>query len=186
LNAGKGAGNNGSGGSGHSPQLSGDGSGTGGQSSPDHISLPRDGQFGVVVVGASLESKYPEISDVWGGRFASTVYLHLGKKKSWILQYCIPRDTPESIMGGHLEAPWPYEIVKPKIDTAELDADALMVHGIVNKAGKFESLAMVFPTGYSQEKVLLAAIQQWQFRAATQNGQSVPVEVLLIIPDEED
>jgi hypothetical protein len=158
-------------------------------SSVEHISLPKDGQFGVVVVGgASLEAKYPETADVWSGRLASSVYLHLGKKKSWILQYSLPRDADVSIVGsgGHLDAPWPFEIVKPKIDTSDLDVDAVIVHGFVNKAGRFEGLALAFPADFPQQKLVLAAIQQWQFRPASQNGQNVPVEVLLIIPAEQD
>jgi len=30
---------------------------------------------------------------------------------------------------------------------------------------------------------VLSSLNQWQFRAATQNGQNVKVEVLLIIPE---
>jgi hypothetical protein len=36
----------------------------------------------------------------------------------------------------------------------------------------------------AEASFLLHALQQWQFRPATQNGQPTPVEVLLIIPSE--
>jgi hypothetical protein len=45
-------------------------------------------------------------------------------------------------------------------------------------------LAVVFPTEFKQAKFVLAALQQWKFRPAKQNGQLAPVEILLIIPDE--
>jgi hypothetical protein len=59
-----------------------------------------------------------------------------------------------------------------------------MVHGFVNAAGRFEQLAVVFPTELAEAKFLLRALQQWQFRPAMQNGQATTVEVLLIIPDQ--
>jgi hypothetical protein len=58
-----------------------------------------------------------------------------------------------------------------------------MVHGFVNQAGRFESLAVAFPPQFAQAQFVLNSLAQWQFRPATQNGQNVRVEVLLIIPD---
>jgi hypothetical protein len=59
-----------------------------------------------------------------------------------------------------------------------------MVHGFVNSAGKFETLTVLFPEGFSRAQFVLAALQQWQFRPAAQDGQPARVEVLLIIPEE--
>jgi hypothetical protein len=151
-----------------------------------HISLPRDGKFGVVVVGSSLEEQYPEIAPVWGGRLAYTVYLHVGLAKSWILQYSVPRSDEAAAAGSvaRLDAPWPFEIVRPNIDPGSINADALMVHGTVNKAGRFESLNIVFPPDFPQARFVLNTLRQWQFRPATQSGQNTDVEILLIIPDQ--
>ena len=55
------------------------------------ITRPRDGHFGVVVVGASVAEEYPEAVGIWADRLAYTVYLRVGAAKSWILQYCLPR-----------------------------------------------------------------------------------------------
>jgi hypothetical protein len=60
----------------------------------------------------------------------------------------------------------------------------LMVHGFVDEAGHFESLALVFPPQFSQTRLLLQALQQWKFRPAKHNGQIAKVEVLLIIPED--
>src|SRR5208337_2085194 len=145
----------------------------------------RDGQFGAVVVGASLDQKYPEASGILSGRLAYTVYLHLGLARSWILQYSLPRSEDAAAAGNvtRLEAPWPYNIVRPNIASGDLNADALMVHGFVNQAGRFEGLAIVFPPDFPEAEFVLEALQQWQFRPAMQNAQAVKVEVLLIVPE---
>ncbi len=49
-----------------------------------HITLPKDGKFGVVVVGSSLAEDYPETGHLWSGRLAYTVYLRVGVSKNWI------------------------------------------------------------------------------------------------------
>jgi hypothetical protein len=150
-----------------------------------HITLPKDGKFGVVVVGSSLAEDYPETVHLWSGRLAYTVYLHVGVAKNWILQYSLPSVQEAASAGrvGRPDAPWPYDITRPSID-ADANADAIMVHGFVNTAGRFEQLAVIFPTELAEAKFLLHALQQWQFRPAIQNGQATVVEVLLIIPAE--
>ena len=150
-----------------------------------HFALPKDGQFGAVVVGAAIQDQYPEVSGMWGGRLAYTVYLHVGLDKSWTLQYSIPR-AAETEAGGNtprLEAPWPYNIVRPNLAAGAINADALMVHGFVNEGGRFESLAVAFPPEFAQAQYVLSALAQWQFRPAAENGHPAKVEVVLIIPE---
>jgi hypothetical protein len=150
-----------------------------------HFVLPKDGQFGAVVVGATMKEEYPEVPGMWGGRLAYTVYLHVGLEKSWILQYSIPRAVDAEAGGNapRLEAPWPYDIVRPNLAAGAINADALMVHGFVNEAGHFESLAVAFPPEFLQAQYVLGALSQWQFRPAAQNGRPAKVEVVLIIPE---
>lgn len=165
----------------------GSGSNASGRFTTTPIDLPKDGHFSSVVVGNSLEQKFPEVSDVWNGRLAYTAYLRVGLPKNWILQYSLPRgaaSAPGAI--SRLEAPWPYNIVRPNIAPGSIDADALMIHGFVNQSGRFEGLNIVFPDAFASAQFVLAALQQWQFRPATQNDQVVRVEVLLIIPGEEE
>jgi hypothetical protein len=167
------------------------GSATGGPAngiSSVRISLPKDGQFGVVVFGSSIQEDYPETAELWSGRLASTVYLHVGLAKSWILQYALPRivDAASAGNGGRLEAPWPYEILRPNVDPGDLNADALIVHGYVDKDGRFEKLEVVFPAQLAQAPTVVNVLSQWQFRPAKLNGLFAAVEVLLIIPDQSD
>jgi hypothetical protein len=151
-----------------------------------HITLPKNGRFGAVVVGDSLDTEFPEVAGVWSGRLAYTVYLHVGLSKSWILQYALPRanDAHSAGVVAQLMAPWPYSIVRPNLVPGSIDSDALLVHGYVNKGGRFESLSIAFPTDFTQGKFVLNSLQQWEFRPATQNGQAARVEVLLIIPED--
>jgi len=150
------------------------------------IVVPKDGHFSSVIVGDSLQDRYPEIGDVWSGRLTYTAYLHVGLTKSWILQYSLPRTIDASHAGtvARLDAPWPYNIVRPNLEAGSVDADALMVHGFVNQAGRFETLSILFPEDFPRAQFVLAALQQWQFRPAAQDGLPARVEVLLIIPEE--
>jgi hypothetical protein len=76
--------------------------------------------------------------------------------------------------------------VTPHLSPGDYDTDALLVHGFIDAAGHFQQLAVVSPTQFAQSKFVLDALQQWQFRPATQNGQAAAVEVLLIIPQGTD
>jgi len=151
-----------------------------------HIHLAKDGQFGFVVVGASIAEQYPETVGLWGGRLVYTVYVHMGSGKPWILQYALPSAALAAANNARPDAPWPFDIVQPHLDPADYTSDALMVHGFVNAAGRFDHLAVVFPSDFAKAKFLLSALQQWQFRPGRQNGQVAAIEVLLIIPDQEE
>ena len=157
-----------------------------GRATTTPIALPKDGHFGAVIVNDALEQQFPEVAGVWTGRIAYTAYLHVGLSKSWIMQYSLPRNA-EAAAGGtvsRLEAPWPYNIVRPNLAAGTIDADALMIRGFVDQSGRFEDLTIVFPQPFSSAQFVLTALQQWQFRPATQDGQAVRIEVLLIVPEE--
>jgi hypothetical protein len=169
---------------------SADGSGIGDAGTTDtaavtEIRQPIDGQFGAVVVGSSIAERYPETMQLWAGRLAYTVYLHVGLEKNWILQYAVTREAA-SVSGNATQpnAPWPYLIERPHLAPGDFNSDAVMVHGRLNASGHFEALAVVFPTDFSQAQFVLSALRQWRFRPARQNGVIVAVEVLLIIPEE--
>ena len=183
--SGQGTGHNPGAGSGSSPGK-GQGSGDGDDGKVTRINLPKNGQFNVVVVGSTLDEQYPETAEVWKGRLAYSVYLKVGLEKSWILQYSLPRAADSAnASSAHLDAPWPYYIVRPNLNADDATSDSVMVHGFVNESGHFEKLSVVFPTdmGYAREQLVLTALQQWQFRAGSHDGQVAKLEVLLIIPE---
>ncbi len=160
--------------------------GFGNQPSITRISLPKKGKFGVVIVGTPLQDEYPEMIEIWGGRMAYTAYLNIGLKRSWILQYSLPRTDVVAAPGSlaRLEAPWPYEIARPLLVFGDFNAKALVLHGFVNQAGRFESLALVYPPQLAQAEFVLYALQRWQFRPAKENGKAVMTEVVLIVPND--
>ncbi|QNI32884.1 hypothetical protein H7849_02495 [Alloacidobacterium dinghuense] len=160
--------------------------GSGNEPAVTRIVLPKDGHFGVIVVGSSPVEEYAEALGTWTDRLAYTVYLHVGLAKSWILQYCLPSDAEAAAAGSATrpDAPWPYLVVRPHLAPSDTNGDAIMVHGLINARGQFEKLAVVFPQQFAQTQFVLSALQQWQFRPATQDGQITAVEVLLIIPRE--
>jgi hypothetical protein len=152
---------------------------------PTPISRPKDGQFGVVVVGNSVAQDFPQTARFWSDRIVYTVFLHVGLPKTWILQYSEPREEDASATGNkHILAPWPYYILRPNIDPDEVNADAMIVHGFISEKGKFENLQVVFPnvSMVGRADTLLKQIAQWQFKPATDNGKPTRVETLLIIP----
>lgn len=168
-------------------QAIGSGNGAGAPGGSVHISLPHDGQFGVVVVGSTVADQYPETASMWSGRVASTVYLHVGQHKSWIMQYALPSLLEAAnAAGGRLEAPWPFEIVRPNIDPGDDDADAVILHGFINQVGRFEKLQVVFPPQLTQAGMLTNMLNEWQFRPARFNGNATAVEVLIVIPDQSE
>jgi hypothetical protein len=131
-----------------------------------------------------MEEQYPETAALWGDRLIYSVYLHVGLSTSWILQYSLPLSAEARSAGNvHIEAPWPFYIVRPTNGVGTIAADALMIHGFINESGHFEALAVVFPSTFRETTPVLQAIQQWRFRPAKHNGQVAKVEVLLIIPE---
>lgn len=154
------------------------------QPTATQITLPKDGQFGAVVVGDALQDLFPELASVWSGRLAYTVYLHVGLAKSWILQYSLPRDADAAQAGNiaRLEAPWPFNIVRPNLAVGLAGVNTIMVHGFVTQGGRFETLHVVFPPQFPLAQFVINSLERWQFRPASQNGQPAKVEVLLIIP----
>ena len=60
---------------------------------------------------------------------------------------------------SRLEAPWPYDITRPNLLTRDLNADALMVHGVLNQEGRLESLAIAFPSSFRYASFVLRALR---------------------------
>ena len=147
-----------------------------------HVSLPPDGRYGAVVVGGSLSDMFPETDGIMTDRLTYTVYLQVGLPRAWIMQYSLPESSEHGINTIRPEAPYPYEIFRPKISPGEITTDAILVHGLVNRSGHFEQLDIVYPHRYAKAKSFLANMERWQFRPATQQGIPTTVEVLLIIP----
>ena len=165
----------------------GDGEVTAAGSAPGkltRISLPKDGKFGVVVTGSSASEAFPESQGLLSGSVVYTVYLHIGVHKNWVLQYCLPKDAQQASGDENtaaIDSPWPFLILRPD-SLSTLHIDYVMVHGIINSAGRFEKLALVYPEDLPVEDVLIGALRNWSFRPAKRDGQAIAVEALLVVP----
>lgn len=152
------------------------------------IELPKEGQYGVVVLGSANATPYPESVGALSGKMIYTVYLKVGFRKNWILQYCLPsaakdQSSASGTSVSPVQAPWPFLIMRPD-HPDPTDPDYIIVHGMVTDAGKFDQLALVFPSEFDKKELLMKSLKLWAFRPASRDGIRLPVEVLLIIPRE--
>jgi hypothetical protein len=131
-----------------------------------------------------VAEQFAEAEDKMRGLVVSTIYLRMGLKKSWILEYWIAAEegsaAPKGMTAG-LEAPWPY--VMFRLDPAlPPDADVVLVRGTVTAAGQLDRLSLLLPAEWSRKGSLFQALTQWRFRPASRDGHAQAVEVLLMIP----
>jgi hypothetical protein len=149
------------------------------------IELPKNGKFGAVISGSSAAGSYPESAGALSGKIIYTVYIKVGLRKSWILQYCLPKGEEKQAEAGRssvaVEAPWPFLMMRPDQGSAS-DPDYMILHGTITAAGRFDQLAVIFPTDYAEKELLVSSLHLWEFRPAARDGVPVAVEVLLIIP----
>jgi len=177
----------------------GSGAGTGvgngagaGRTAPGSLTInrPPAGTFDAVVVQSSPVDQYPESRGLLSGRPIYSVYVSMGTARDWTLFFCVPGEKPQSgngpvvvlgPMGAPVKAPFPTKTLKPAIKLPSYEKYVL-VHGMVNKDGKFEGLRLVRPIKPETDEALLAALASWEFRAATRDGVAIAVEFLLSIP----
>jgi hypothetical protein len=154
------------------------------------INRPPTGTFDAVVVQSSPVDQYPESRGLLSGRPIYSVYISVGTARDWTLFFCVPGEKPQSgsgpvvvlgPMGAPVKAPYPTKLLKPTIKLPSYEKYVL-VHGLVNKDGKFEGLRLVRPIRPETDQALLAALASWEFRAATRDGVAIAVEFLLSIP----
>ena len=169
------------------------GSGAGaGRTAPGSLTInrPPPGTFDAVVVQSSPVDQYPESRGLLSGRPIYSVYISMGTARDWTLFFCVPGEKPQSgngpvvvlgPLGAPVKAPFPTKTLKPTIKLPSYEKYVL-VHGLVNKDGKFEGLRLVRPIRPETDQALLAALASWEFRAATRDGVAIAVEFLLSIP----
>ncbi len=89
-------------------------------------------------------------------------------------------------IGRHtpIKAPYPLLTVLPPVAMVPRES-YIMVHGYVDRAGKFKDLNVLRVPDERMGPLLLPHLGHWQFRPATRDGIPVLVEVLLAIPPHE-
>jgi hypothetical protein len=143
---------------------------------------PPDGKFAVVIQGSPDSLHYPESAGLLAGKIVYTVYLRVGLRKNWILEYTLPKDARgvPATNRTPIEPPWPLLILRPDELTAR--PVYIIVHGKITGAGEFDQLSLVFPREFEKQDVLLNSLKQWKFRPALRDGEPAAIDVLLIIP----
>lgn len=175
------------GGAGHSGGITG-GAATG-MAGITRIAHPKSGKFGAVVLGSTPSTPYEEDGDPLSGKVVYTVYVDVGLRKRWILEYCLARVAQRSNgldgSAAVLDAPWPFLIARPD-GLAISDADYIVIHGTITAQGRFEQLALLSPEKLEQKDALLSSLRYWEFRPASRGGEPTAVEALLIIPSQSE
>jgi hypothetical protein len=150
-----------------------------------------------VVIQSGGQDMFPDGVGYLSGRPVYTVYLPVGKRKRWILQYCKPgkgqrvvneeeAEEPRAVkltQGTAVKAPFPLVTYQPAI-VLKTGIEYLMVHGTIDATGTFQGLQVIQGDAEDTNKQLLASLAQWQFRPATQDGRPLGVEVLLAVPSD--
>lgn len=153
---------------------------------PVRVTQPKDGKFSVFVLGSSITDAYAEAAGKLTGKPVYSVYVKVGGKKNWVMQYCLPKDAETHNSKGTfvpVEAPWPVSIVRPFL-VVEDGISYVMVKATLGSNGRFEKSDVILPSDFGDKQVLLSSLEQWEFRPAMRDGQAVAVEVLLIVPKE--
>jgi hypothetical protein len=153
------------------------------------LTLPKDGHYSAVVLGPAAAAPYPESVGALSGKMIYTVYLRVGLRKNWILQYCLPKTAEQRITARGsatpIDAPWPFLILRPDQLSASGE-EYVMVHGMITSEGQFDHLSMVFPEALEKKDLLISSLNKWEFRPASRDRVPTTVEVLLIIPRQSD
>ena len=155
-----------------------------GAATPDptltRIELPPHSRPPVSLLGLSVAGQYGEVANQMQARVVSTIYLDMGLKKRWILEYWTAQPDQK---GGitRLDAPWPYVMLRPKVEFSPGE-NVVLIRGVLTTEGQLQDLSPLLPPHRSREDRLFEALAQWKFRPASRNGQPLPVEVLLVIP----
>jgi hypothetical protein len=153
------------------------------------LSFPKDGKFGAVVLGSSAATPYIESVGALSGKFVYSAFVSVGLRKKWILQYSLSKTEDQELAekgrAEALEAPWPYRIVRPDQIGAG-SVNYILVRGVLTVDGRFDHLALLFPTELDNSDLLMRALKQWIFRPASRDGEPTQVDILLIIPTQPD
>jgi hypothetical protein len=154
------------------------------------IEHPAGGVFDVVVQSTGLEG-FAESAGVLSGKPIYSVFLSVGAPKDWILQYCLPYGEEQAEVSGSvvrlgspspLAAPYPRLTFRPPLSHGP--GTHLMLHGYISVSGRFQELRMLGTGDPKAAAGVVAVLEEWRFRPATQDGKAVRVEVLLAIPGE--
>ena len=150
---------------------------------------PANGNFDVVIMQSVVRDDLPDLAGMLSGSPVYTVYLSVGDRKDWLLQYCVPsrenkQASPYQVNvddAGSVTPPYPISTVIPDSMRAQQTTKPMVFRGLLTAAGAVQ-IAKTSDTSTPLMYQLAALVSQWLFRPALRNNKPVDVEVLLVIP----
>lgn len=147
------------------------------------------GSFDVVVMQSATPDDFFDLGSGLTGNPVFTVYLRVGDRKEWLLEYCLPgrQSKQESSYQVDLDdvdtivAPYPTSTAIPKALLNQQIPRHLVFHGFLTTDGRVHDVKGP-DTNNAVIIQMLEALKDWHFRPALRNKQAVDVEFLLVIP----
>ncbi len=157
---------------------------------PIRIEHPANGKFDAVVMQSAARDDLAAAGGVLGGNPVYIVYLKVGDRKEWMLEFCAPA-APKPAASPYevfveapvvLSPPYPLVTLVPG-EVAKIPRPKhLVLHGFLTSAGAFRDMASDSKDPLA--RAVLPNLATWRFRPASKDRQPVEVEVLLVIPPE--
>ena len=153
---------------------------------PIRIEHPESRIFDVVVVQSSAMPN-AAAAGILSGSPVYTVYVPVGERATWVMQYCVPKESAIQKRQGiaiqlgnpaPVKAPYPRVTVVPPLGGQE----KVVMHGFITEAGEFQDLRVVSGEKAAEELMVLPLLKRWVFRPATRDGKPVTVEIVLVVP----
>jgi len=153
------------------------------------IAHPANGSFDVVIVQSSTGDDSPDIAGILSGNPVYSVYLSVGDRKEWLLEYCGPapersQSNPYQINiedAAPLTPPYPISTTIPATILGQPIPKHILVHGVLTADGVLRNMKAL-DTNSPLVFQILALLSDWQFRPALRSKKPVDLEILLVIP----
>jgi hypothetical protein len=131
----------------------------------------------------------PDLARMLTGSPVYTVYLNVGDRKEWLMEYCVPARVSEQVSpyqidvedSGSVTPPYPISTIIPESIRVQQTTKPIVLRALLTAAGNLQ-VAKTPDTSSPLIHLLTALVGQWQFRPAMRNNQAIEVEVLLVVP----
>jgi hypothetical protein len=153
------------------------------------VTHPEGGNFDVVIMQSATRDDLPDLGGILSGVPVYTVYLRVGDRKEWLLEYCVPgresvqanpyEVTVEDV--GSITPPYPLSTAIPNGLLSQQNTKHIVLHGLLTSTGDFR-ISKAPEAGNPLLTELKALLGEWRFRPAFRNKRPIDVEVLLVIP----
>jgi hypothetical protein len=153
------------------------------------IQHPANGVFDMVVLQSPSDDDLPDVGWHLTGNPVYSVYLRVGDRKEWLLQYCLPADSNQQVdqyravlpAGRPIMHPYPISTAVPGGILQRVIPGQLVFHGFLSAGGELQGM-QAHPPDDTMAGQILELLAEWRFRPARQNDAPVGLEVLLVVP----